>query len=249
MSRSGYLAAIADPIAGNADGRRHLTLLLPPRRPYGIEPPRPADATAAGPLPAGEAAQPDAPHAPDPAPERTAPAAVAAQPSLDTEAPSARPPAPASDANGPGHALAVRSWPADPHTRHAEPDVPVGAPRDAARSPAVGWQAPRPDHMTVPGSPRPRSAAAHPAEASAALVPPTRAVADDDRTRPREHEAARRAAREPARVHIGTIDLTVVPPPQPGVPATPAPPRAARTAPADAPLSRGPGPWFGLGQR
>lgn len=106
-------------------------------------------------------------------------------------------------------------------------------------APPASQPAPRP----APGTPATRPVAVR-------LVPATRAVTDDERTRPVEQEPARRAAREPTRVHIGTIDLTIVPPPPPPVvPAAPAPPRAARTIPADAPLSRGLGPWFGMGQR
>ena len=309
MSRSGYLAAIADPRAGNVGKGRRLTVLLPPRRLYGTEPVHPLDETAAGQLSAGVAPRPHVGHELDPAvPERAAPLTVPIPPRPDAETPSvfAPPPAQVTDTIRPEHPAPARSRRPDPGIGHAELNRAVGVPRDADSPPAVGRRAMRLDHMTEPGSPPARSATTHPADASiarvplpvappapeptrhivapsesapsasepardsatpwepapqtasatpsarpasAVLAPPTRAVTDLERARPREHEPARRAAREPTRVHIGTIDLTVVPPPPPVAPATPAAPRAARTVPADAHLSRGAGPWFGIGQR
>ena len=308
MSRSRYLAAIADPRAGNAGKRRRLTVLLPPRRLYGIEPARPLDEMAAGQLSGSEAPRPHARSAMDPAaPEGTAPSAVSTLPRLDAATTSAFAPLPArvADRVRSEYPAPARSWPDDLGIGHAEPNRAVGVPRDSARPPAAGRWAPRMDHMTEPGPPAAPSAAAHLIEASIArvplpmapstaeparhivapsasaapaseqahdsatprkptphrasaiplarpaptvLAPPTRAVTDHERARPREREPARHAPREP-RVHIGTIDLTVVPPPVPVAPGTPAPLRVARTVPADAPLSRGPGRWFGVGQR
>ena len=309
MSRSGYLAGIADPRAGHAGRRHHLTVLLPPRRRYGTKPPHPADGMPARQLSAGEAPRPYVGHAQDPTvPERAAPPIVpiTSRPGADTPSAFAPYPARTSDTPAPEDASPARLRFPGPLVERAEPDRAAVAPRDAGRL-AANHRAPRQDRMTEPGSFQVQSAAAHPAEPSPALapnpltpptrgpasdssarqeltlpapepaphsaaarepeprpapgtratgpapvplVPPTRAVTDDEPTRPGEHEPARRAAREPTRVHIGTIDLTIVaPPPPPVAPAAPAPPRAARTIPDDAPLSRGLGPWFGMGQR
>ena len=56
---------------------------------------------------------------------------------------------------------------------------------------------------------------------------------------------------QPARVHIGTIDVTIVPPDvhEPRPVTGPSFPAAAPTPAAAGSLSRGPGPWYGLGQR
>jgi hypothetical protein len=308
MTRSGYLAAIADPRAGNAGKRRRRTVLSPPRHPYGIEPARPAEEMPAGQLFVGEAPLAHADHPMDSAvPGRTAPLAVPVPPGPGAETPSAfvRPPAQASDTTGPEPASPARPQPSGPHGGRAEADRAVGSLRDTGR-PSAGRRAARLDHLAELGSRPAQSAAVDLAEASTARVPPplgqpipepvpdspapwalappapepvrdsaaswktaphpalathaarpgptvlapsARAVTDHERTRPWGHEPARRAVREPARVHIGTIDLTVVPPPPPAAPTAPGPPRAARTVPAETPLSRGSGPWFGVGQR
>jgi hypothetical protein len=51
------------------------------------------------------------------------------------------------------------------------------------------------------------------------------------------------------RVHIGAIDVTVLPPPPPPPAAAPPPASPARAATGRTSLSRGVGPWYGLSQR
>ena len=71
------------------------------------------------------------------------------------------------------------------------------------------------------------------------------------RPEPAVREPRARGSHDDApRVHIGAIDVTVLPPPRPPSPAVaPAPASPARAATARTSLSRGVGPWYGLSQR
>jgi hypothetical protein len=165
-----------------------------------------------------------------------------------------RPGAESRPASRPGRTTEPGSVPAASAPGDAIAPVPPSAvplAPEPARNRAAPAEPARPTAESVPA--RPESDRSAPARSGpAALLPSARPGPDDERARPRALAPARRTAREPVRLHIGTIDITVVPPP-PAAPAAPAPRPArtvpVRTVPADAPLTRGPGPWFGAGQR
>jgi len=133
------------------------------------------------------------------------------------------------------------------HTPSAERSLPgrAGAPQ------VRGGNGPQ---ARAPDDPPPRAAltSAPPRTAALGLA---RGPATEDRRAlapaPRRHDE-QRALRErpPARIHIGSIDVTVVPPP-PVAPPRPLAPAAPSTAAAGTaePLRRGVGPWYGLLQR
>lgn len=167
--------------------------------------------------------------------------AASPQPPTQAEPPSGSPRRPASQHR---EATSVPAQPAgDLHAHRSERPVPR---RDAATTMPVA-----PNDSTAETARVPSRTPAVPSTAT--LVPP--AISP---SRP-PSQPVRVAARPPAAsaftrsgtaasqptLHIGTIDVTIVPPPAPVVAA---PARGAPTA-APGPLSRAAGPWYGLAQR
>jgi hypothetical protein len=149
-----------------------------------------------------------------------------------------------------------RSAPAD---RTAAPGAPMGAPPPVSTFPQTPADAVDPDptlakqktSRAVPDAGREVLAPVH--GRTDARIALTAAPAEPAirRPEPAVREPRARGSHDDApRVHIGTIDVTVLPPPPPPSPAVaPAPASPARAATTPTSLSRGVGPWYGLSQR
>jgi len=130
----------------------------------------------------------------------------------------------------------------DSHRRILDdpPAVPSAVPPSSTRAAA-------PVAVAGPLPPRAAHAAGVERQAPATLTPRPAASRQPEPT----PSPARRPAPPdpPARVHIGTIDVTIVPPAarEPWPVRPPSAPAAVPAAPGS--LSRGPGSWYGLGQR
>jgi hypothetical protein len=242
MTRSGYFAAIAGGLGPTGDSRRGV-VLRPNRRPYGAEP-----AHAGGGLPP---ADPVAPAGNRPQPHGDASTTVLEPPGRAAER-SARAADPSAPATLPRRDARVSELSA-PEADFSVPRARASAWRSDGPATPAREEPPRQLSEDQPGEARGRSAADDRRPAAPALAPPPAR----DRLEPfapfpvPRRERARRAAGETTtRLHIGTIDVTVVPAAPTPVAQPRAPlPRAARAAPAQAPLSKRAGPCFGFGQR
>ena len=247
MKRVRYLAAL-----GGGAAQRTVPVLQPPRR---LFPHEPLLADAPSP-PARQPAAPPAaatvmPAPPDPATDG-GPAILPAAPIERVSADAGRRPAPAA----PIETAALRPPEEAIETRGALPPQqrqvararlrPVAAAAKPVQTRARQSDSPSPPRAVEPGfEPEPREERMPVARQSRTALEPTR-------RRPEPPPAA--APRPPvatagaSQVHIGTIEVTVVPPP---------PPRPSQTqpaAPASPPLPISPrvgsaGRWFGLAQR
>jgi hypothetical protein len=222
VRRGGYFATLAGATARSPDAS-----LRPPRRVFAPEPVLQPSAD----LPGERRPSPrsDAPAEPPPATrEREAPppARDAAEPPAPTESATAPPEPPALTLD-----RSVKQPPALVPRRATDP-----APASAGRSPT---------RTSTPSPPRPAETQAEmPGEPHLAFRPPEHAAPVAVTGRHPDAVGVGRPLRTP-RLHIGAIDVTVVPPHEPEaprqVPAFPARPRP--TGPSR------PSPWFGLAQR
>lgn len=257
MTRVRYLAGLVGPTE-----RRPAPLLRPPRRlfphePLPVEPPPPSQPVAEA---AGDQPTPERPTVhPEPAPithERTErePAAVVPERARSQDAPAAPR---ADDVALPEHP--VEDPPPAPG-RETVRITKARTPVEAKASSTRPTDPPRPARH-LERAPEPTPANRDPEPARVAIARRSATTLELSRLRPpvvsppeRAAAAASRPEPAPARaagLHIGSIDVTVTPPPvAPGEPMFAAPPTPFHRAPAPfdprgASMSR----WFGLAQR
>jgi hypothetical protein len=255
-----YLAALE-----GVTGRTPAPLLRPPRRLFPLEPP-PVEPFPP-PLPPADERAVDPPMPERIGPERVAPAPAALErarlepaevvPPVRTPRPETPPPAP-SPAAPPVEEVVHPPAEVVPPSRRLQPDAPplalepVTAMRAPESPPPARHEAPAAEPKPA-GRERERSRTVVARRSIATLEPSrlrTPATSALERSTAASRPAAAAAARAPG-LHIGSIEVTVAPPPatprEPAFQASPAPVHAAPApfASRDASTSR----WFGLAQR
>jgi hypothetical protein len=168
--------------------------------------------------------------------------------------PDARPPAadrglvpgpPSLTLPGVDRAVAPVAPSAEPHLASN-----VGLPPPSVGEPEAGLadEAGSRETSNVSRETRPPSPVGTGAPAMSAMGPAHRSVHVDEPAA--RGKRARMAGDDAPRLHIGTIDVTVLPPsPAPALVAPAPPPNPAASVAARPSLSRGAGPWYGLSQR
>jgi hypothetical protein len=149
---------------------------------------------------------------------------------------------PDAEAERAGDTTREASAPPEVTERLDPPPAPPQAPRSPAE-PADG-AATSADEQSPPTAPESLGSRPQPARMQPRRLP----------LEPAERTPIAALDGEPApRLRIGTIDVTVVPPPPAPLPAVPRPQRSVaasqRASSQAVPLSRGAQPWFGLAQR